>query len=633
MNNNIKTKSVDPASQKMIEQAGLDNIEIVWDRYEIMQPQCGFGQLGICCRICNMGPCRIDPFGEGAKKGVCGASADTIVARNLLRMIASGAAAHSDHGRDIAEALLLASEGKAHDYKISNPVKLKEVAFLYGIKVEGKKDLEIAGEVAAKALHEFGQQEDELRFISRAPKKTQDAWRKLGVVPRGIDREIVECMHRTHMGVDNDYKNIIMHGLRTALSDGWGGSMIATELSDILFGAPIPIKSKVNLGVLKENYVNVVVHGHEPTLSDVIVQAGQDPELIKLAKAKGAEGINIVGMCCTANEILMRHGIHVAGNFLQQELAILTGAVELMMVDVQCIMPALAEVANCFHTQLITTSPKAKFPGVTHIEFKQEKAFEICKLILKKAVDNFENRNKARVVIPEESMDLIAGFTAEDIPYIIGGEYRSTWKPVNEGIISGRLRGIAGVVGCNNPNVPHDLGHTAMVKELLKNNVLVVVTGCSAIANAKIGLLKPESAFEFAGKGLQEICEAVGIPPVLHVGSCVDNSRILIACSKIIEEGGLGEKISDLPVAGAAPEWMSEKAVSIGFYFVASGVFTVFGTPQPVLGSQKVTDFITGDLQDLVGGKFAFEVDPIKAAHLMIEHIDKKREGLKLKPL
>jgi len=630
---NAKTRSVDTASQMMIEEAKGKNIEIVWDRYDAMQPQCGFGQLGICCRICNMGPCRIDPFGEGPQKGVCGASADTIVARNLLRMIAAGAAAHSDHGRDIAEALLFAAEGKAHDYGVNNPVKLKEIALFYGLKIDGKKDLEIAHEVAMKALSEFGQQEGELRFISQAPKKTQDLWRKMGITPRGIDREIVECMHRTHMGVDNDYKNIIMHGLRTALSDGWGGSMIATELSDILFGAPNPIKSKINLGVLKDNYVNVVVHGHEPTLSDVVIHAGEDPELIKLAKKNGAEGINIVGMCCTANEILMRHGIHAAGNFLQQELAILTGAVELMMVDVQCIMPALTEVANCFHTELITTSPKAKFPGVTHIEFNEEKAMEISKAILRRAVGNFKNRNKKRVVIPKETMDLVAGFTAEDIPYIIGGKYRSTWKPVNDGVISGRLRGIAGVVGCNNPNVCHDFGHTEMVKELIKNDVLVVVTGCSAMANAKMGLLKPEAALNFAGKGLREICEAVGIPPVLHVGSCVDNSRILIACSKIVEEGGLGESLSDLPVAGAAPEWMSEKAISIGFYFVASGVFTVFGTPQPVLGSQKVTDFITKDLENIVGGKFAFEVDPIKATHLMIAHIDKKRQELKLKPM
>ena len=628
-----KKRTVDAASQEMLKKADEQGIETVWDRYDMMQPQCGFGQLGICCRICSMGPCRIDPFGEGAQKGVCGASADTIVARNLLRMIASGASAHSDHGRDIAHTLLLASEGKASDYKIGDPEKLRQMAFIYEIKMDGKSDLDIAREVAIKALTEFGQYTGELRFISRAPLKTQEVWRKHGIVPRSVDREVVECMHRTHMGVDNDYKNIIMHGLRTALSDGWGGSMIATDLSDILFGSPKPVRAKVNLGVLKEDEVNVVVHGHEPTLSDIVVEASRDPELLKLAKEKGAKGINLVGMCCTANEILMRHGIPVAGNFLQQELALITGSVELMMVDVQCIMPSLAGISSCFHTELITTSPKAKFPGITHIQFEEEHALKIAKDIIRRAVENYENRNKARVTIPKEETDLIAGFTAEDIPKIIGGRFRPTWRPVNDGIISGRLRGIAGVVGCNNPNVKHDFGHTEMVKELIKNDVLVVVTGCSAIANAKAGLLKPEAAFEFAGKGLQEICEAVGIPPVLHVGSCVDNSRILIACAELVKEGGIGEDLSQLPAAGAAPEWMSEKAISIGFYFVASGVFTVFGAPQPVLGSQKVTDLISKDLEGMVGGKFAFELDPIKGAHLMIEHINKKREALKLRPM
>jgi len=630
---NPEKKTVDIASQQMLKKASEQNIDTVWDRFDLMQPQCGFGQLGICCRICNMGPCRIDPFGEGAQKGVCGASADTIVARNLLRMIASGASAHSDHGRDIAHTLLLASEGKASGYKISDPEKLRQMASIYEIKLDGKSDLNIAREVAIKALTEFGQYSGELRFISRAPLKTQEIWRKYGIIPRSVDREVVECMHRTHMGVDNDYKNIIMHGLRTALSDGWGGSMIATDLSDILFGSPMPIRAKVNLGVLKEDYVNVVVHGHEPTLSDVVVEASQDPELVKLAKEKGAKGINLAGMCCTANEILMRHGIPVAGNFLQQELALITGSVELMMVDVQCIMPSLAEISNCFHTELITTSPKAKFPGVTHIQLEEEHGLKIAKDIIRRAVENYENRNQARVTIPKEEMDLIAGFTAEGIPKIVGGRFHATWRPVNDGVISGRIRGIAGVVGCNNPNIKHDFGHTEMVKELIKNDVLVIVTGCSAIANAKAGLLKPEAALEFAGKGLQEICEAVGIPPVLHVGSCVDNSRILIACAELVKEGGIGEDLSQLPVAGAAPEWMSEKAVSIGFYFVASGVFTVFGTPQPVLGSQKVTDFISKELEGMVGGKFAFEPDPIKGAHLMIGHINKKRQALKLKPM
>ncbi len=625
-------RSVDPASQQMIKKAGDENIKIVWDRYDLMQPQCGFGELGICCRICNMGPCRIDPFGEGSQKGVCGATADTIVARNLARMIAGGAAAHSDHGRDIAHTLVLMGQGKAPGYTVKDPEKLKALAEVYGIKAKDKPIEKLAEEVGEAALAEFGAQHGPLKFFSRAPQKRIEKWEKVGITPRGIDREIVEIMHRTHIGVDNAYRNILLHGLRASLGDGWGGSMIATELSDVLFGSPNPIRAKINLGVLKEDHVNIVVHGHEPTLSDVVVDASLDPELVELAKKQGAKGINLVGMCCTANEILMRHGIHVAGTFLQQELAVLTGAVELIMVDVQCIMPALSDVTTCFHTNLITTSPKCKFPGVEHVQFKEEEALPIAKRIIRMGVENYKNRDKKRVDIPKIEMDLIAGFGAENAFRFLGGRYRSTYRPLNDAIISGRLRGAAGVVGCNNPNIKHDWAHLEMVKELIKNDVLVVQTGCSALACAKLGLLTPEAAFKYAGRGLREICEAVGIPPVLHVGSCVDNSRILIILSEIVKEGGLGDDISDLPGAGAAPEWMSEKAISIGFYFVASGVYTVFGTPQPVLGSENVANYITRDIEKDVGGKFAFEANPIKAARMMIKHIDKKRRALNLKP-
>lgn len=630
---NNKIKSIDPASQQVIEKAEKENIKIAWDRLEQQQPQCGFGQLGLCCTVCSMGPCRIDPFGEGAQKGVCGANADTIAARNLARKIAVGASAHSDHGRDVVHTLYLLAQGKAHDYGIADEDKLKEVCQEFGIDTNKDKETMVK-ELADKALSEFGRQEGELTFIKRAPKKRQAIWKKMGVVPQGVDKAIVELLHSTHIGVDNDYKNIMKTGLRTALSDGWGGSMLATDIQDIILGSPAPIRSKVNLGVLKDDQVNIVVHGHEPVLSEMAVKASQDPELLKLAKEKGAQGINLAGICCTANEVLMRHGIPVAGNFLQQELAILTGSVEVMMVDVQCIMPALNELSSCFHTKLITTSPKAKFPGVTHVEFSTKNAYKIAKEIIRLGIENYPNRNKARVDIPKHQMDVVAGFTRENVFSILGGKYRATYKPLNDAIISGRVRGLAGVVGCNNPKQVHDYFHDRLVKELIKQDVLVLQTGCAAIACAKQGLLIPEAAKEYAGRGLQEVCDAVGIPPVLHLGSCVDNSRILTAASSVIAEGGLGEDISDIPAAGAAPEWMSEKAVTIGFYFVASGVFTVFGaSPFATYGSKKLTDYLCSGLEEDIGGRFAFSDDPVKMAEMMIAHIDKKREALKLKPL
>jgi carbon-monoxide dehydrogenase catalytic subunit len=630
---NIERRSIDIATQQVLKKAQDENIQTAWDRFELQQPQCGFGQLGLCCTVCSMGPCRIDPFGEGARVGVCGADADTIAARNLARKIAVGASAHSDHGRDVAHTLSLLSKGHTHDYEITDVEKLKVLAQEFDIDTNKTKE-QLAKELSLKLLEEFGRQEGELTFSKRAPKKRQQIWKKLGITPRGIDREVVELLHTTTMGVDNDYKNIINTGMRCALSDGWGGSMVATDVQDIILGSPQPIRGKVNLGVLKENQVNIVVHGHEPVLSEMAVKASCDPELLKLAKNAGAEGINLAGICCTANEVLMRHGIPVAGNFLQQELAIITGAVEVMMVDVQCIMPALQEIASCFHTKLVTTSPKARFPGVTHVEFQAKNAYQVAKEIIRLGVENFANRKKDRVNIPQQEMDLVAGFTKETVFQILGGRYRATYKPLNEAIISGRLRGLAGVVGCNNPRQTHDYSHTALVKELIKNDVLVLQTGCSAIACAKQGLLIPEAAKQYAGKGLQEICEAVGIPPVLHLGSCVDNSRILTAATCIIAEGGLGEDLSDIPAAGAAPEWMSEKAITIGFYFVASGVYTIFGaSPFATLGSKNLTDYLTGGLQEIVGGRFEFCDDPLKMAQLMIEHIDKKRKALNLKPM
>ena len=624
-------RSVDRASQEMLQLARNQKIETAWDRWDAQQPQCGFGQLGVCCRICNMGPCRIDPFGGELRRGVCGADADTIVARNLVRMIAAGAAAHSDHGRDVVHALLLAAEGKG-GYAIKDPLKLRRIAAEFGIAADGRTDAELAKAVAEFAGRMFGQQEGELPLLSRAPAKRQEIWRKLGISPRGIDREIVEVMHRSTMGVDTDYRNILMQGMRASLADGWGGSMIATDLQDVIFRSPQPIRAAVNLGVLRRDAVNLVVHGHEPVLSEMIVAASRDPELLKQAASQGANGINIAGICCTANEILMRHGIPVAGNFLQQELAILTGAVELMVVDVQCVMPSLASLTNCFHTKLVTTSPKNMMPGVEHINFEEERALGVAKEIVGRAIENYSRRVPTKVTIPDVKSDMIAGFTTESVFQFLGGRYRGTYRPLNDAVIDGRLRGAVGIVGCNNPNTPHDWAHLTLTRELLKNDVLIVTSGCAAIADAKAGLLRPEAAFENAGPGLREICETVGIPPVLHVGSCVDNSRILTTLIEIVGEGGLGDDFSQLPVAGSAPEWMSEKAVAIGFYCVASGVLTHFGTPHPVLGSPAVHQFLTEDVEKLVGGKFFFEADPVKAAARIMEHLDRKRAELKLAP-
>jgi len=618
-------RSIDPATRTMLLVAEKEGMETAWDRFDKQQPQCGLGQLGLCCRNCNMGPCRIDPFGDGPEKGVCGATADIIVARNLLRMIAAGAAAHSDHARDAAHAFKLMTEGKAASYQIKDEAKLNALAAEYNISTEDRTKEEVALDLAGAVMAEFGNQDGPIRFTRRAPPQRVETWTNAGIDPRGVDREIVECMHRTHIGVDNDPVHILLHGLRTSISDGWGGSMIATEIQDVLFGTPTPVISEANLGVLKEDEVNIVMHGHEPILSEMIVAAAEDSEMLDLAKKLGAKGINVVGMCCTGNEILMRHGVPIAGNFLQQELAVITGSVEAMIVDVQCIMPALGDLTGCYHTKFISTSPKAEFPGTIRMEFHEDEALDTAKAIVKTAVENYENRNPQKVTIPDEKCDCMVGFSAEAILEALGGSP----EPLVEAIKSGAIKGIGAVVGCNNVKIQHDYGHVNQVKELIKNNVLVVTTGCNAIACAKAGLLRPEAAQE-AGEGLRAVCESLGIPPVLHMGSCVDISRILVLAAVLANH--LGVDISDLPAAGSAPEWMSEKAVSIGTYVVASGVYTVLGTVPPVLGSSLVTELLTDGLEDVVGATFAVEPDPFKGAKLMIERIEAKRKALGLDP-
>lgn len=618
-----ETRASDRTDQEIIRKTLEEGVETVWDRFALQQPQCGFGQLGVCCNNCAMGPCRIDPFGEKTSLGVCGADVDTIVARNLLDDLCVGAAAHSDHGREVVEVLLETAEGNAQGYQITDIEKLKHVAAEYGILTDGRETHDIAKDLAIGILEEFGTIKNRIMLSERAPAPTKETWKKAGIMPRSIDREIVEAMHRIHMGVDADYVNLLLHAMRTSLSDGWGGSMAATECSDILFGTPEPITSVTNLATLSHDKVNIVLHGHNPLLSQIIVNTAEEPELKKMAEDKGAKGINLVGMCCTGNELLMRSGIPIAGSFLDQELAIATGAVEAMIVDYQCIFPSVPATASCYHTKVITTSTKAKIIGSIYMEFNPENAIDTAKEIIKLAIENYPNRNMDRVRIPARPMKIMAGFSEETIKKALGG----TYKPLIDAIVAGKIMGCVGIVGCNNPRIKQDYGHITLAKELIKRNILVVETGCSAIACGKAGLLVPEAA-DLAGEGLASVCKLLGIPPVLHMGSCVDCSRILVLAANIAKELGVG--IGDLPIGGAAPEWYSQKAISIGTYFVASGVYTVLGIPPKIFGSSNVLNLLADGVKEITNSTFAVEPDPLKTADLLEAEINRKRKALNI---
>lgn len=613
------------ATAQMLNKARRDGIEIAPHRAANMKP-CPIGADSACCKHCFMGPCRLNPKDPYSKVGVCGATIDTIMARNFGRMVAAGTAAHTDHGMGMLDLFRDVVKGNIRDYKIKDTEKLQAVAKSIGIEVEGRSIEEIAMDLYEELERTYTQVDGEIPFAKRVPEKTLETWRKLGIVPRGAMREIMEMMHRTAMGVDQHYENITKQASRTALADGWGGSMVSTEISDILFGTPSPVAVEVNMGVLKENKVNIIIHGHEPNLFESMLASVNEPTFVQAAKDAGAEGINLVGMCCSGLEMMSRHGIPHAGNFSSTEAILVTGAVDAMAVDIQCIQQGLSKVAECYDTPFITTNPRCKIEGALHIEFNEHDPKSCTDEIVIKAITRFKNR-KMPIEIPNIVNTGVHGFSHEYINYMLGGSFRASYTPLNDNIINGRIRGVAGVVGCTNPRVKQDYVHVELVKELIKNDILVIQTGCSQIALAKAGLTAPEAA-ALAGPGLREVCETVGMPPVLGLGACVDNSRILIAASEMVREGGLGDSIADLPVAGAAPEFMSEKAIAIGQYFVASGVFTVFGVTFPIVEETKFHKLLFEGLEQQGLGKWGFTADPHEMAKMMIAHIDKKREAL-----
>jgi len=631
-NNNSKKeekrlRTVDPVAEEMLSIADERGISTAFQRVEEVKA-CSIGAEGACCKICFMGPCRFTGKNKEEKTGVCGATLATVAARNFIRSAAGGASAHADHGRGVAQTLLAVARGEAADYQIKDPHKLRVVAGYFDIETEGKEDMKLAEEVALAALGEFSRQEGYQSFVKRAPKKRQERWEEHGVTPRGFDREVVEAMHRTHAGTDQEADHIMDHAVRMCLADGWGGSMIATDLSDILFGTPKPLASEANLGVLKDDEVNIIVHGHEPSLSELMVDASQDPEMIEYAESKGAKGINLAGICCTSNEILMRRGIPPAGNFLHQELSILTGAVEAMVADIQCVFQGVVGVAENFHTEIITTSPKARIEGATHIEFDEHRGMEIAKEIVRRAVDNYPNRDRKLVHIPEGKSSLIAGFSHEYLRYMLGGRFRESFVPFNENVINGKIKGAVGIVGCNNPRVAQDENIVNLIRNFIENDVLVLVTGCVAGGAGKHGFLSPEM-FEQAGPGLSEVAETIGIPPVLHLGSCVDNSRILTVLSEIVETGGLGDDIDQVPAVGIAPEYYCEKALEIGTYVAASGLLTIMGgVDSPVSSSEVVTKIHTDGWEEKFGGRLEFIADHQEMFRRSMEWIEAKREAL-----
>ncbi|OAT80412.1 anaerobic carbon-monoxide dehydrogenase catalytic subunit [Desulfotomaculum copahuensis] len=628
-------QSADPAVREMLDEARRRGVETVWDRYAAQLPQCGFGELGVCCRNCMQGPCRVSPFDDGPARGVCGATADTMVARNLVRAIAAGTAAHSGHAKHLAHTLKKSVQGKAPDYPVRDEAKLRAVAARQGLEADGVPAAELAARMAEAALANFSEGEEPLAWTTATVTAGRvQAWEKLGVLPVGIDSIISEIMHRTHLGVDADAVNLLLGGVACAVAD-YTGCHLGTDLADILFGTPQPVVSEANMGVLKADQVNIALHGHNPVLSEVIVQVARQME--DEAKAAGAAGINLVGVCCTGNEVLMRHGIPPATHSISQELPMLTGALDAMVVDYQCVYPSLVGVAECTGTKIITTMGMARITGATHVDFEEENAAAGARQIIRLAIEAFGARRGRPVQIPQYKSQVVAGFSVEAIVAALSKlDAADPLKPVIDNIVAGNIQGVCLFAGCNNVKVPQDENYLVMARELAARDVLLLATGCGAGAYARHGYLTPEAVGEYAGPGLKAVLTAVGeanglggpLPLVLHMGSCVDNSRAVDLAVAVANR--LGVDTAQLPVVASAPEFKTEKAVAIGTWAVACGLPTHLGLVPPVLGSATVTGLLTGGIKDLLGGYFIVETDPVKAAEKLFAAIQERRRGLNL---
>ena len=629
------SKTLDKAVVEMIAKAEDEGVTTVWDRLEAMEPQCGFGDTGLCCRHCLQGPCRIDPFGDGPSTGICGATADTMVARGLDRAIAAGTAAHSGHARHLAHTLLKMAQGKAPDYAIKDKDKLFAVATRMNIATEDRSENDVALELAQAALADFHEKDTPVMWAATVvtPERAQKLT-DLGIVPAGIDFEVSEIMHRTLYGVDADPVNLLLAGLRCSVAD-LAGCYMGTDLADILFGVPQPTVTQANLGTLKADAVNIAVHGHNPVLSDLLVTMAEQKS--SAAIDAGASGINLVGICCTGNEIMMRHGIPSCTHSVSQEMAMVTGALDAMVVDYQCIMPSVTSVAECYGTAIVTTMDICKIPRATHIEFTEEEAGAKADEIFNLAIESFTRRKGKSVQIPDITTPVVTGFSVEAIVAALSNvDAQDPLKPVIDNIKAGNIRGVCLFAGCNNVKVPQDKNFSIMAKNLLKENVLVIATGCGAGALMRQGFMDPANVDEFCGEGLKAVLTAIGeannlggpLPPVLHLGSCVDNSRAVALAVAVAQY--LGVDTDKLPVVASAAEAVSEKAVSIGAYAVAAGLPTHVGVMLPVLGSPAVTEVLTSTVKDLTGGYFIVDLDPESASEKLLAAIDERRAGLGL---
>ncbi len=594
--------SITPDVNELVRKADYEKTDTVWHRYQYQQPQCGFGLTGVCCRHCNTGPCRVDPFGYGFPTGTCGATPDLIAARDLLDLVVHGASTRIQEALIMLRTARAVAEKRTSHYALKNPGRLDEVAASLGIE---------AGSPEEKLLRLVELLEREFERITDDPLATAsqivpgevlENWRRHGLLPRGLARELMEASYRSNMGTDSDPVSVVNQALRIAIADGLLATYTTTIMDEILLGDKKPGRGKSGLGIIKPGNVNIFIRVM-PVFAGKIKAAAQDPELVKKAREAGADGIAV---------------IIPSGNMIMQELPMITGLLEVMVVDHQCIYPYIVEVAKKYHTKIVMVDPVARLPGAIHLPMTPENAGEVAKKIVEIAIENYANRRRDKAYQPSYISEFTTNPTLNGLRETLGGSL----KPLADALKEGALKGIVALHHCTNPKVKHNYGHYTVMKKLIENDVLVLAAGCAMMAAALTGLARPE-ALEMAGEGLKKTLKDYGLPPVIPLGPCVETTRQLMVLYEVAREAGI--PFNKAPFAASAPEWMNGKAISAALYYAAHGLLSHVGTVPQILAAPGVTKYLTENLAEVTGGALLIEPDPAEAAEKILRWIEERR--------
>lgn len=613
----------DPAVRELLIRAGQLGIDTTFDRFDAQKPQCSFGLAGTCCKICNMGPCRIT---EKSPRGVCGADADLIVARNLLRSAAAGAAQHGMHAREVILSLKWAAEGKL-DLPLLGKQKIKDTAKAFGIKTKNRSINKIASDLADVLLEDLSRTvpDDYKTIRACAPVERQKVWENLDILPISAYHEVFEAYHKSGCATDGDWRSVMQQFLRCGLAFTYSGVVGASIATDCLFGVGDRVTSKVNIGTLEKGYVNIAVHGHLPVLVSQIVATGKEEKFIELAKSVGAKGIRFYGICCSGLAAMYRYGgVIPLSNAASAELVLGTGALDLWVADVQDVFPSIMEVAKCFKTTVVTTSESARLPGAERYEYDHhhsniDETKALAEKIVTRAIESFEARKGIPVCIPQYEVEAEVGFSVEYLCKRFG-----SFEPIAQALKSGKILGIVNMVGCSNPKVLYEKAIVDVVDRLIQNNVLVLSNGCASFPLMKLGYCN-KNAGSKAGKELQEFL-GDDLPPVWHVGECIDNTRSSGIFGGIA--GACSHKVMDMPYAFCSPEWGNEKGIDAALGFRLNGINSYHCVEAPIYGSKNVIEFLKSGSAQLLGSTMTVDTNPVALADRIIDGFKVKRKNL-----